>query len=130
MFNNKSKKTMEKEIKEQIQMLETKIDKIYVCVRETQRAIENIAANNIGANSDKSESENDYNKIFTAEEFNKLSNERKQSLELFFSCTDMTPEHYKIMERWDDTTKKLVFDKTLEAYMKNIFKKRNEPQSR
>ena len=126
MFNNKSKKTMEKEIKEQI----PKIDKIYICVRETQRAIENIAANIIGANSDKSESENDYNKIFTAEEFNKLSNERKQSLELFFSCTYMTPEHYKIMERWDDTTKKLVFDRTLEAYMKNIFKKRNEPQSR
>lgn len=121
MFNNGMKNMMGKEIKEQIQVLEEEIHKLYVCVRETQRALEIIAANSASSNPEKSKSENDYNKLFSLEEYKKLGDERKKSLELFFSCSlsDFN-EHSKVLKSLDEETKAEILRRMSEKLIRSL----------
>ena len=122
MFNNGMKNMMEKEIKEQIQVLEEEIHKLYVCAtRETQRALEIIAANSASSNPEKSKSENDYNKLFSLEEYKKLGDERKKSLELFFSCSLLDfNEHSKVLESLDEETKAEILRRMSEKLIRSL----------
>lgn len=121
MFNNGMKNMMEKEIKEQIQVLEEGIHKLYVCARETQRALEIIAANSASSNPEKSKSENDYNKLFSLEEYKKLGDERKKSLELFFSCSLLDfNELSKVLESLDEETKAEILRRMSEKLIRSL----------
>lgn len=121
MFNNGMKNMMGKEIKEQIQVLEEEIHKLYVCVRETQRALEIIAANSASSNPEKSKSENDYNKLFSLEEYKKLGDERKKSLELFFSCSLLDfNEHSKVLKSLDEETKAEILRRMSEKLIRSL----------
>lgn len=121
MFNNGMKNMMEKEIKEQIQVLVEEIYKLYVNVRKTQRALEIIAANSASSNPEKSKSENDYNKLFSLEEYKKLGDERKKSLELFFSCSLLDfNEHSKVLESLDEETKAEILIRMSEKLIRSL----------
>ena len=121
MFNNGMKNMMEKEIKEQIQVLVEEIYKLYVNVRKTQRALEIIAANSASSNPEKSKSENDYNKLFSLEEYKKLGDERKNSLELFFSCSLLDfNEHSKVLESLDEETKAEILIRMSEKLIRSL----------
>ena len=121
MFNNGMKNMMEKEIKEQIQVLVEEIYKLYVNVRKTQRGLEIIAANSASSNPEKSKSENDYNKLFSLEEYKKLGDERKKSLELFFSCSLLDfNEHSKVLESLDEETKAEILIRMSEKLIRSL----------
>ena len=121
MFNNGMKNMMEKEIKEQIQVLVEEIYKLYVNVRTTLRALEIIAANSASSNPEKSKSENDYNKLFSLEEYKKLGDERKKSLELFFSCSLLDfNEHSKVLESLDEETKAEILIRMSEKLIRSL----------
>lgn len=101
------------ETKQQIDRLNSKVDKVYVAVTYTEKLMRDVSEKLTKTITDyasrenpgKQESTDEYNKIFSLEEYKKLGDKRIASLEVFFAHTILNDKHKKIVEDLDEDTK-------------------------
>lgn len=112
------------ETKQQIERLNSKVDKVYSAVTYVEKLIRDVSEKLTKTITDfasrenpgKQESTDEYNKIFSLEEYKKLGDKRIASLEVFFADTTLNDKHNKIMEDMDEDTKIYALDR----FVKNL----------